>query len=229
MVFLSIVVRLCIVFAVCTLLITLPQLTGFSTQYRTCRHSSYSLPTRQRTVVKSCCALQSASLDSVTLELGSTAVNTAVAASSYEPPQVGAEIWIGSAVALVPIIWATFEFVGRIRVQQRCAVCQGSGLTKTTKAGKTTSRLRKCWNCGGFLPWLGWKAFFLSSFGDVGNGGVLQRPAKDYLQTNAKWKASNPVSNSDTVPGNDKDAQDNIDSNDGNEGSDKPNSNSDQL
>lgn len=99
----------------------------------------------------------------------------------------GAEIWVGSIVALVPIVWATIEFTSRIRVQQACLVCSGSGLVYVTKSGNALSRARKCWNCGGFLPWLGWRRFFLSTF-DVGNGGVLQRPAADYDATQAAFR-----------------------------------------
>jgi len=102
----------------------------------------------------------------------------------YTPPEVGAEIYIGSAVALVPIIWATYEFWSRIQTQQKCLVCNGSGLVRIARNGNALNRPRKCWSCGGFLPWLGWKMFFFSSFVDPGNGGVLQRPSKDYEATN---------------------------------------------
>eukprot|EP01038_Epipyxis_sp_PR26KG_P009062 gene9062-12222_t len=104
--------------------------------------------------------------------------------SVYVPPEVGIEIWVGSIAALIPIIWATYEFTSRIRVQQQCLVCNGSGLVNITKSGVKLSRLRKCWSCGGFIPWLGWKMFFFSSFLDVGNGGVLQRPSPDYQKAN---------------------------------------------
>lgn len=106
--------------------------------------------------------------------------------SSYEyvPPEVGAEIYVGSIVALVPIVWATYEFTNRIRIQQECLVCSGSGLISVTKSGQSLKRQRKCYNCGGFLPWLGWRAFWFSTFTDVGNGGVLQQPSKDYDRTN---------------------------------------------
>lgn len=30
--------------------------------------------------------------------------------------------------------------------------------------------------CGGMLPWLGWKAFWFSTFTDPGNGGPLLQP-----------------------------------------------------
>jgi hypothetical protein len=109
----------------------------------------------------------------------------AASTTPYVPPEVGPSIFVGSAVALVPIVWATYEFANRIRVQQECLVCNGSGLISFTKRNTPLNRQRKCYNCGGFLPWLGWKAFFLSSFTDVGNGGALQRPARDYDANNA--------------------------------------------
>ena len=102
----------------------------------------------------------------------------------FVPPEVGPEIYVGSIVALVPIVWATYEFTSRIRIQQRCLVCQGSGLVNFTQKGSPLTRQRKCYNCGGFLPWLGWKAFFFSTF-SPGNGGPLQRPSKDYKANNA--------------------------------------------
>jgi hypothetical protein len=58
-------------------------------------------------------------------------------------PDVGPEIWIGSIVALIPIIWATFEFTSRIRTQQECLVCKGSGLVYVTKQGTSLTRARK--------------------------------------------------------------------------------------
>ena len=58
-------------------------------------------------------------------------------------PDVGPEIWIGSIVALIPIIWATFEFTSRIRTQQQCLVCNGSGLVNVTKQGTSLTRSRK--------------------------------------------------------------------------------------
>jgi hypothetical protein len=168
----------------------------------------------------------------------------------FIPPEVTADIYVGSIVALVPIVWATYEFASRIKTQQDCLVCAGSGLvylTKqvtsllhtapltahcsllsprcsmllsphsslltaplltphsslltphsslltplthssllpTTKQGNPISRPRKCYSCGGFLPWLGWKMFFLSTLAP-GNGGALQRPAGDYEATNER-------------------------------------------
>ena len=100
--------------------------------------------------------------------------------STFVPPEVGTEIYLGSAISLIPIIWATIEFNSRIQTQRNCLVCQGSGLVKVTRTGNSLTRPRKCWSCGGFLPWLGWKMFFFSTFFDIGNGGPLQRPAKDY-------------------------------------------------
>ena len=75
----------------------------------------------------------------------------------YIPPEVGPDIYVGSIVALVPIVWATYEFVNRIRIQKECLVCSGSGLVNLAKNGNVLKNSRKCWNCGGFLPWLGWK------------------------------------------------------------------------
>ena len=98
----------------------------------------------------------------------------------FVPPEVGADIYIGSAVAVMPVLWGAFEFWKRIDTQQKCLLCKGSGLVYVTRNGNKLTRPRKCWSCGGFIPWLGWKMFFFSSFFDVGNGGVLQRPSADY-------------------------------------------------
>lgn len=125
--------------------------------------------------------------------------------SDYEfiSPDVGPEIWIGSIVAVIPIIWASFEFTSRIRTQQQCLVCSGSGLVYVTRQNTPLTRARKCWSCGGFLPWLGWKMFFLSTFTDIGNGGVLQRPSKDYKETNEKIKQGILILNSKEEDDND--------------------------
>lgn len=106
----------------------------------------------------------------------------------YTPPEVGPEIYIGAVAGVTPFIWATYKFANRIRIQQQCQVCKGSGLVKETRNGKVLDRYRKCWNCGGFLPWLGWKMFFLSSIREIGNGGPLQQPTKDFEQINEQWK-----------------------------------------
>jgi hypothetical protein len=129
----------------------------------------------------------------------------------FIPPEVGTEIYLGSIIAIIPIIWASFEFASRIRVQQECLVCKGSGLVYVTKQGNPLTRARKCWSCGGFLPWLGWKMFFLSTFTDVGNGGVLQRPSKDYNETNEKIKKGILVL--DNNKDNNQNNEDNTDNN----------------
>jgi hypothetical protein len=104
----------------------------------------------------------------------------------FVPPEVSQEIYLGAIIATLPFIWATKTFGTRIVVQRECLVCKGSGLVSVTKQGSTLTRPRKCWSCGGFLPWLGWKMFFFSSFFDIGNGGPLLRPAKDYELTNER-------------------------------------------
>lgn len=116
--------------------------------------------------------------------LSSTSYSIPTSLSTFVPPEVGTEIYLGSAISLIPIIWATIEFNSRIQTQRNCLVCQGSGLVKVTRTGNALTRPRKCWSCGGFLPWLGWKMFFFSAFFDIGNGGPLQRPAKDYNEIN---------------------------------------------
>ena len=122
-------------------------------------------------------------------EVSDTVVGTTTEAATvdYSAFNPGADIWIGSIVAVIPIVWASFEFWSRIRTQQECAVCKGSGLVYATKSGNQLTRPRKCWNCGGFLPWLGWKRFFLTSLFDVGNGGALRRPDPNYQQNNQEW------------------------------------------
>lgn len=91
--------------------------------------------------------------------------------TQFVPVEVSQEIWIGAIIATLPFVWATKTFGTRIIVQRECLVCKGSGLVYITKKGNTLTRARKCWSCGGFLPWLGWKMFFFSSFFDIGNGG----------------------------------------------------------
>jgi len=115
----------------------------------------------------------------------------------YIPPEVGSEIYIGSVAAMIPIVYATVEFSKRIIIQRGCLVCKGSGLTDTTRLGGKLAKLRKCWSCGGFIPWLGWQRFFLTSIFDVGNGGVLQRPAADYDKINEKLRQ---MTNEESVP-----------------------------
>ena len=69
----------------------------------------------------------------------------------------------------------------------RCANCGGSGLIKKGKF------YRKCVECGGFFPWLGWKQF-LTSTAAPGNGGPLLQPRG---QTSVLYK----------VPGRSADAE----------------------
>lgn len=52
-----------------------------------------------------------------------------------------------------------------------------------SRTGKKLGRSVKCYACGGFLPWENWGRFWQSNM-DVGNGGVLQRPAPDYDELN---------------------------------------------
>ena len=104
----------------------------------------------------------------------------------YTPPEVGIEIYLGSIIAVLPIAWGALEFYKRVKTQQDCLLCSGSGLVYSTRQGSKLTKPRKCWSCGGFIPWLGWRMFFFSTFFDIGNGGVLQRPAKDYDQINQK-------------------------------------------
>ena len=109
-----------------------------------------------------------------------------LALADFEPPgNPPPEIWVGSIVAVIPIIWASFAFADRIQTQQACLVCKGSGLVYATKAGTELKRARKCYNCGGFLPWLGWKYFWLSNFAP-GNGGALRQPSPDYEKNNQR-------------------------------------------
>lgn len=121
-----------------------------------------------------------------------------------------------------------------------CGVCQGSGLVYESRSGRPLEVPRKCFACGGFLPWMvracvracvsvwlrvclgehaccplmdiyallptaificgcpppsihptnkqGWRRFWLSNL-DIGNGGILQRPAPDYEALSAEAKA----------------------------------------
>lgn len=71
----------------------------------------------------------------------------------------------------------------RIVTQRACAVCEGSGLVSMSRSGAKLEQPRKCYACGGFLPWENWGRFWQSNM-DVGNGGVLQRPASDYGELN---------------------------------------------
>jgi hypothetical protein len=97
-------------------------------------------------------------------ELAATATSAPYTPSPMEP---GWEIYAGFIAGVVPFIIASYEFGKRILIQRRCPECRGSGLVKRGKV------LRKCTQCGGMLPWLGWKMFLFSS---PGNGGPLNQP-----------------------------------------------------
>jgi hypothetical protein len=43
---------------------------------------------------------------------------------------------VGFIAGLFPFVWAAWEFWKRIDTQQRCGVCQGSGLVSVTQTGK---------------------------------------------------------------------------------------------
>jgi len=43
----------------------------------------------------------------------------------YVPPDVTWEIYVGSTVAVMPIIWGAFEFWKRIETQKACLLCKG--------------------------------------------------------------------------------------------------------
>ncbi|CAM9397177.1 unnamed protein product [Discosporangium mesarthrocarpum] len=93
------------------------------------------------------------------------------------------QIAAGSAACVLAYLWAAYEFGKRIVIQRRCAVCKGTGLVSVTKDGTKLTRPRKCYSCGGFLPWQSWGRFWEANM-DVGNGGILQRPSEDYERLN---------------------------------------------
>lgn len=80
---------------------------------------------------------------------------------------------MGAAAGIVPFLIASWEFGKRIVIQRRCPLCKGSGLVPVSSGAGT--RLRKCRQCGGLLPWLGW-SYFLFGTANPGNGGPLLRP-----------------------------------------------------
>mmetsp|Transcript_54859 Transcript_54859/g.174328 ORF Transcript_54859/g.174328 Transcript_54859/m.174328 type:complete len:148 (-) Transcript_54859:808-1251(-) len=79
----------------------------------------------------------------------------------------------GCAAGAFPFVIASYEFGKRIWLQRQCEVCRGSGLVQKGRF------LRKCPACGGFLPWQSWGKFFESNK-QIGNGGPLMQPAKNY-------------------------------------------------
>mmetsp|Transcript_31896 Transcript_31896/g.42124 ORF Transcript_31896/g.42124 Transcript_31896/m.42124 type:complete len:202 (-) Transcript_31896:241-846(-) len=104
-----------------------------------------------------------------------------------EPVEITGEIWVGLVAGLFPFVWAAYEFWKRIDVQQRCGVCGGSGLVLSGPTGQKYSQARKCYACGGFIPFVSWKRFWLANLA-VGNGGILQRPAANYEELSEKAK-----------------------------------------
>ncbi|KAG5187738.1 hypothetical protein JKP88DRAFT_287913 [Tribonema minus] len=106
----------------------------------------------------------------------------------YVPPdQVDnfPQIVAGSAAGVLVYLWALYEFGSRIVTQRACAVCNGSGLVTVSRTGRKLMQPRKCYACGGFLPWESWSRFWVANK-YVGNGGILRRPAADYDELNAK-------------------------------------------
>ncbi|CAM9254003.1 unnamed protein product [Chrysoparadoxa australica] len=112
-----------------------------------------------------------------------------VAAGTYTPPDLASIknfplIVGGCGLCVVTYLWAAYEFGSRIVTQRKCAVCQGSGLVSFNKKGQPLTNQRKCYACGGFLPWVSWQGFWMGSVTDMGNGGILRRPARDYDELN---------------------------------------------
>lgn len=81
--------------------------------------------------------------------------------STFVPPDVGIELYIASLAPVLTFTYAAVLFSSRIEEQRSCGVCKGIGLVYETASGEKLSKPRKCKNCGGFLPWLGWKKFWL--------------------------------------------------------------------
>lgn len=88
--------------------------------------------------------------------------------SPMEVPSL--EVWVGFLAGVIPFAIASVEFSKRIIIQRRCKACGGRGLVQNSNG-----RFRKCTQCGGLLPWLGWRAFWLSNM-SPGNGGPLLQP-----------------------------------------------------
>jgi len=107
-----------------------------------------------------------------TAATGLAASAASVAATPYTPSPMepGWEIYVGFVAGVVPFIIASYEFGKRIIIQRRCPECLGKGLVQRGRV------LRKCTQCGGMLPWLGWKMFLFSTIKDPGNGGPLNQP-----------------------------------------------------
>lgn len=97
------------------------------------------------------------------------------ATSKYVPsPMDGPtwQVWVGAIVGVIPFVIATYEFSKRVIIQRRCQVCNGTGLVLRG----TSKFYKKCRACGGFLPWLGWKAFLTGSLTGIANGSPVLPP-----------------------------------------------------
>lgn len=122
--------------------------------------------------------------------LAATTATASTLPSPYVPsPHVpGPEIWLGALLPVLVFALGSYEFVKRILIQLRCAVCAGTGLVDAPFGGSSTSprsprqqqrqqqfRKVKCRACGGFFPWESAEKFF-SAATRPGNGGPLQQP-----------------------------------------------------
>lgn len=112
----------------------------------------------------------SAAAATAATELAASASSVATTPCTPSPIEPGWEIYAGFVAGVVPFIIASYEFGKRIIIQRRCPECLGKGLVQRGKV------LRKCTQCGGMLPWLGWKMFLFSTIRDPGNGGPLNQP-----------------------------------------------------
>jgi len=105
--------------------------------------------------------------------------------TDYVPPEVGPEIYAGSIIAVLPIIYASVLFYERIQTQRACLICSGTGLIwATPETGSKLKKPRKCYNCGGLLPWIGWNYFWFSTLFQFGNGGPIKLPSRDFEKNN---------------------------------------------
>jgi hypothetical protein len=111
-----------------------------------------------------------ASAATAATELAASAASVVTTPYTPSPMEPGWEIYVGFVAGVVPFIIASYEFGKRIIIQRRCPECLGKGLVQRGKV------LRKCTQCGGMLPWLGWKMFLFSTIKDPGNGGPLNQP-----------------------------------------------------
>lgn len=96
-------------------------------------------------------------------------------AAKYVPsPMEGPtwQVWVGAIVGVIPFVIATYEFSKRVIIQRRCQVCNGTGLVLRG----TSKYYKKCRSCGGFLPWLGWRAFLTGSLTGIANGSPVLPP-----------------------------------------------------